>query len=91
MRYLRLVRLAVVLLVLVGSSSLYPTSLQAQSMCDGFAVDRLYWGVPDANGNVPIDPVGGWSIDCNWNVSSWGQVTSSSSETDTYCGDCTQG
>ena len=90
MRYSRFINLAILLAVLAGSSFLYPTSLQAQGMCDGFAVDRLYWAPPDINGNVPIDPVGEWTIDCNWNVTSWGVQTSLSSEEDTYCGDCSQ-
>ena len=94
MRYSRLVRLTLVLAILIGASFLYPTTLQAQTMCGSFAIDITYWDPPDANGNCPIDPtvlVGEYWQDCDGNYGQWGiQGGCNIERSYTYCGDCVQ-
>ena len=34
--------------------------------------DFFYYGQPDANGNLPIDPIGEEWLDCDGNYGQWG-------------------
>jgi hypothetical protein len=91
MRHSRWVNLTVAIMILVGSSLLYPAAAQSP-MCGMFAHDFLYWDQPDANGNCPIgyvNLVGERAIDCDGNVIQWGTTASCEVERSYwYCGDC---
>ena len=94
MRQARLVNLAVVLAIVVASSVLAPTELQA--LCDTWDYSIEYWDYPDANGNCPVghvNLVGYYERLCNGNIIQWG-IQGGCDPVLTYweyCGDCEQG
>jgi hypothetical protein len=93
MRQPRLFNLAVALAIVIASSMLYPTALQAD-LCDTWAYDTQYWDLVDANGNCPIghvNLVGYFEVMCNGTVIQWGTTTGVCERETTYheyCGDC---
>ena len=92
MRQPKLVNLAVALVILIGSSMVFPTALQAD-MCDTWAFYTEYWDVPDTNGNCPlghVNLVGYYELECTGNVIQWGTTGSCDHVTTyyEYCGDC---
>jgi hypothetical protein len=89
MRTSKLIRLFTAAAVVAGSLFLYPIALQAD-MCGMFGHDFFYYGQPDANGNLPIDPIGEEWLDCDGNYGQWGVLGGVADRYWTYCGDCQQ-
>lgn len=89
MRRSKLLHLFVAVAIAAGSLFLYPTAIQAD-MCGMFGHDFFYYGYPDANGNLPVDPIGEEWIDCDGNYGQWGTLVGVADRYWTYCGDCQQ-
>jgi hypothetical protein len=86
MRTSKLIRFFVAAAIVAGSLFLYPTALQA--MCDTYGHDFIYYAPPDANGNVPIDPIGEEWLDCDGYYGQWGVLSGTVESHYTWCGDC---
>lgn len=88
MRNSKPLHLVVALAILAGSLFLYPAAVQADDMCGMFGHDFFYYGYPDANGNLPINPIGEDWLDCDGNYGQWGTLNGVVERHWTYCGDC---
>jgi hypothetical protein len=87
MRSSRLLHIVVAVAIVAGSLFLYPTALQAD-MCGSFGHDFFYYGSPDSNGNLPLNPIGEEWLDCDGNYGQWGVLSGVAERHWTYCGDC---